>query len=279
MISPLYAGSTSEKAAAPPVTEATKKALGQDAFLKMFMAQVTNQNPLDPMDNTEYTAQLATFSSLEQLTKIAKSMETMDSLKQTMEQTTILSYLGKEVTLAGDMLPVSQGHVGAVGYTLKKDAEVMVVVTDESGSKVAEIPLGRQQAGAQEFQWDGKTTYGQAVPDGVYKITISATDSRGNPVEVSDQTVTGLVTGYQKGADGTSYLLLGEAALPLKDVLAVRQPPAPQQAQSQVSEFTPANAAVPTNRSASADSGGEASDTGSILKSLISLGGLAAALL
>ena len=42
-------------------------ALGQDAFLTMFMAQVTNQNPLDPMDNTEFTAQLATFSQLEQL--------------------------------------------------------------------------------------------------------------------------------------------------------------------------------------------------------------------
>ena len=33
--------------------------MGQDAFLKMFMAQMTNQNPLDPMDNTQFTAQLA----------------------------------------------------------------------------------------------------------------------------------------------------------------------------------------------------------------------------
>jgi flagellar basal-body rod modification protein FlgD len=42
----------------------------QEMFLKLLVAQMKNQDPLNPTDSTQYTAQLAQFSSLEQLTGI-----------------------------------------------------------------------------------------------------------------------------------------------------------------------------------------------------------------
>jgi len=257
-------------------------ALGQDAFLKMFMAQVTNQNPLDPMDNTEYTAQLATFSSLEQLTKIASSMDAMAGLKDTIEQGNIVNYIGKGVTLAGDVLPIAQGYVGKVGYTLPQDAIVSVTITDENGSIVRTLDLGHLAAGTQNYQWDAKDSSGQYVADGAYKVTIMAYDDQGNPIKISDQTVNGLVTGYQKGTDGENYLLLGEVALPLSEVLAVYQVPAASQTESATtSEMNYASAGAEQSKaqaSTTADTG-EASTGEKILKTIISLGGLAAALL
>lgn len=268
-------------------------ALGQDAFLKMFMAQVTNQNPLDPMDNTEYTAQLATFSQLEQLTQINESMSAIAGLKDTVEQGNIVNYIGKGVTLAGDVLPIAQGYVGASGYYLEKDAVVSITITDESGSIVATRDLGRQAAGPQSFQWDAKNNEDKYVPDGAYKINIMAYDDSGNPVEVSEQTVNGLVTGYQKGADGTNYLLLGKLALPISEVLTVYQVPTSdppddppdeeEDGQAEAASYAAASANEYRTQAAQVDGsaadGEEPSMGEKILKSIISLGGLAAALL
>ncbi|OJV64689.1 MAG: hypothetical protein BGO41_13900 [Clostridiales bacterium 38-18] len=54
--------------------------LDKDAFLKLMMVQLQNQNPLNPQDNTEYMSQMAQFSSVEQLSNIASSSETTNKL-------------------------------------------------------------------------------------------------------------------------------------------------------------------------------------------------------
>lgn len=56
------------------------QALDKDAFLKLMMVQLQNQNPLDPTDNAEYMAQMAQFSSVEQLANISSSIESTNSL-------------------------------------------------------------------------------------------------------------------------------------------------------------------------------------------------------
>jgi flagellar basal-body rod modification protein FlgD len=53
--------------------------LGQDAFLKLLVTQLQNQDPMSPTDNTQFIAQLATFSSLEQLTTISSGIKSLSS--------------------------------------------------------------------------------------------------------------------------------------------------------------------------------------------------------
>jgi flagellar basal-body rod modification protein FlgD len=60
-------GSSSTKTASSAQTS-------KDQFLQLLVAQLKNQNPLEPVKNENFLAQLATFSSLEQLVSIKEGI-------------------------------------------------------------------------------------------------------------------------------------------------------------------------------------------------------------
>jgi len=63
-------------------TRKKSQVLDKDAFLKLMMVQLQNQNPLSPTDNTEYMNQMAQFSSVEQLANIAESQESNTKMSE-----------------------------------------------------------------------------------------------------------------------------------------------------------------------------------------------------
>jgi len=67
--------------------------LGKDAFLRLLIAQLQNQDPLNPMDDREFIAQMAQFSALEQMTNMNKTLENMAS----MDKYSAVSYVGKTI--------------------------------------------------------------------------------------------------------------------------------------------------------------------------------------
>src|SRR5256886_3522700 len=57
-------------------------------FLQLLVAQLKEQNPLDPKDGTEFISQLAQFSSLEELINIRTTLDTMSKTSVTTAATT-----------------------------------------------------------------------------------------------------------------------------------------------------------------------------------------------
>ncbi len=55
------------------VAGVASSAVNKDEFLKLFVAQLKNQSPLDPLKGHEFIAQLAQFSTVEQLTSLNTS--------------------------------------------------------------------------------------------------------------------------------------------------------------------------------------------------------------
>jgi flagellar basal-body rod modification protein FlgD len=63
--------SSSARAASPGNTNITgTQDLGEDAFLKLLVAELEHQDPLNPMDNNQFITQMATFQSLQTLSSI-----------------------------------------------------------------------------------------------------------------------------------------------------------------------------------------------------------------
>ena len=83
-------GSTQSTATA--LSNATND-LGKDAFLKLLIAELSNQDPLNPMEDREFISQMATFSSLEQMQNMNKTLEAMSEANKF----SAVSYIGKAV--------------------------------------------------------------------------------------------------------------------------------------------------------------------------------------
>src|SRR3954452_17260966 len=90
-------------------SQATKqKSLGKDDFLKLFVAQLQHQDPMNPMQDGEFMGQMASFSTLEQITNVAKANDTIAS---NLGMSQSLSLLGKTVTYVDDQEAAHSGVV------------------------------------------------------------------------------------------------------------------------------------------------------------------------
>ncbi|WP_083035431.1 flagellar hook assembly protein FlgD [Sporosarcina ureae] len=71
--------------------------MGKDAFMKILIAQMANQDPTNPMKDTEFVAQMAQFSSLEQTMNLAKAFEKFADSQNQSQLIQYNSFVGKEI--------------------------------------------------------------------------------------------------------------------------------------------------------------------------------------
>jgi len=162
-------------------TSATKTAdiMGKEDFLTLLVAQLQNQDPLNPDDPTEFTAQLAQFSSLEQLYNLNESMAGLTTAQANSEKLAALSLIGKEVSYNGSKFTYD-GTPISVGYQLDGTAtSVTLSLQDADGKTVKTLQAADTEltAGNHFITWDGTDLDGNPVAAGTYKIVLQATAS------------------------------------------------------------------------------------------------------
>ncbi|HWU61419.1 MAG TPA: flagellar hook assembly protein FlgD [Ensifer sp.] len=104
--------------------------LNYDSFLKLFMAELQNQDPTSPMDTTEQMSQLASFSQVEQQVKMNTNLTSLISQ----------SMIGQAGNLIGKTVTDADGNTGVVKSinvaTDSSTSAVTLTATLESGSKM-----------------------------------------------------------------------------------------------------------------------------------------------
>ena len=201
---------------------AAQAKLNQDLnqFLNLLVTQLQNQDPLDPMDATEFTSQLVEFASVEQQIYANANLEELVSLQNASQNVAMVDYLGHSIEYFGDMVNLENGSV-EFSYTFDTNAtKTTISITDENGDVVYSADA-ETEAGIHYFTWDGKDDNNMQLDDGTYTVTVSALDSQGKLLDVS-QTAIGRVTGAST-VDGAPYLFLGDVGVKIDNVVTVRE--------------------------------------------------------
>jgi flagellar basal-body rod modification protein FlgD len=195
--------------------------LSKDDFLKMFLAQIRNQNPLQPMDGLDFTNQLAQFSTLEQLQNANAKIDTLISQETANQNALAVSFIGKEVTTSGNGVTVTEGNDRyALKFSLEGDAsDVTILIKDSKNNLVASLDQGAYPEGSATCYWDGKDKNGNAVPPGHYSFMVSAKNLSGEPVGVNTYT-TGEVTGVIF-ENGSTYLEVNGDKISFSDIQSI----------------------------------------------------------
>ena len=121
-------------------TGTSTPALGKDAFMKLLVNQMRNQDPLSPADNSQYVSQLAQFSSLEQMQTLNDNIVGLAVLQQ---NNALMSQLTQSSTLIGQEVrytdPSTQALKTGVVTSVKVDNGLAVLAIGGSTVPLANV--------------------------------------------------------------------------------------------------------------------------------------------
>ncbi len=181
--------------------DAAETNLDRDAFMRLLVAQIRNQDPMDPMDTRDMMSQLTELTSVEHLIGIEQQMQAVQVGTASLANAQVASFVGRTVEADTSQLRLDDAGAARGAYMLEgRAAEVTATIRDAEGRAVAEIELGEHFAGAHGFTWDGLNEAGTRLPPGRYHVELSARSAEGAPVVVRTR-VRGEVTGvtYEDG--------------------------------------------------------------------------------
>jgi flagellar basal-body rod modification protein FlgD len=127
-----------------------------DRFLKLLVAQMSNQDPLNPMDSAQVTSQMAQISTVQGVQTLNKTVSGLDNQFTQLQTMQGAALVGHDVAIDGDTLRVdAETHKGDGGFELKSPAtSVKVDILNSAGQSVGSVKLGPQEAGSHGFDFD-----------------------------------------------------------------------------------------------------------------------------
>jgi flagellar basal-body rod modification protein FlgD len=189
-----------------------------NTFLTLLTTQLQNQDPLQPLDSSQFTQQLVAMTGVQQTIATNQNLEQLLALTQSSQSANVVNYLGKTITANGNTTSLAGGQANWQ-YALPKDAaNVTLTIMDAKGNTMLKT-AGNPAHGAHGFAWNGTMTNGLKAADGIYTLSVAATDSAGAQVTVNTQ-ITGPV-GSIEADSGQQFLVVGANKVRVTDVVSV----------------------------------------------------------
>lgn len=153
-------------------------------FLTLLVAQMSNQDPLNPMDSSEVTSQMAQISTVEGIQNLNTTiggLSTQFSQAQTLQGAALV---GKDVATEGNTVRENATtHAGDGGFELAGNAtDVTVTISDAAGNTVGTVDMGAQDQGRHSFDYQiPEAQQGRPL---TFKVTAtSGTGKTASPVD------------------------------------------------------------------------------------------------
>lgn len=193
--------------------------LDKDAFLKLLLIEMQNQDPTDPMDTDKMLTQTSQLAALEMQQNtndtMQKMVETMKQLSDSMISSgnmAVVNAIGRMATITDTTFRLENStQIISVRMYLPKatgDGGATFEVVDSKGNTVRKIQVGKDQLkqGVNIIGWDGRDDDGVFVGSGNYSMKVSYLDADGG---TSTSSYGSYLIESVKFVDGVGKLIIG----------------------------------------------------------------------
>jgi flagellar basal-body rod modification protein FlgD len=213
--------------------QAASNETGQADFLQMLVAQLQNQDPLNPQDSADFAAQLAQFSTVEQLIAVRQGVDALvasagegGGADRRLDPTQLV---GRDVLVAGRQFEVDgAGSLVPLQFrTTSAASAIAIEIYDENGDRVFSDSLLPVDASGERVQLNPDVhAYDLdpreiGLPPGIYAVDFKALGPNGGEVAampILEARVTGAILGDEPS------IRVGQRIFPVADVLEVLTP-------------------------------------------------------
>ena len=159
------------------------------------------------------------FSQLEQLMNISKSASKLNSNLTTNPREYAASYLGKYISTGQNAIRVDKNKIDSVSFTLSKEADITVHISNSKGEDIADVDLGKLSKGAHSYTWKGKDKKVNGGTSGTYEVRITAKYDDGTQITLSKSAGKVIAVNF----DGNQTMLVTDSGkqIPLSQVQIV----------------------------------------------------------
>ncbi|OEE70379.1 flagellar basal body rod modification protein [Enterovibrio norvegicus FF-33] len=149
----------------------------ENEFITLMVAQIQNQDPLNPLDGTEYVSQLAQFSQVQSMENMSGTMQNSMVLLDNMQVLSTAGLVGQTVYVSGNEFELGEGIQNGKVELAHASNQVTLVVKDAYGQKT-DVPLGAHQAGDVDFSIDPEKL---GLKAGEYTVSVNVQDGQASP--------------------------------------------------------------------------------------------------
>jgi flagellar basal-body rod modification protein FlgD len=145
--------------------------LGQEDFMQLLVAQLSNQDPFQPMQSGEYLSQLAQFGTVSGVGELKTAVENLASSLSGNQALQAANLVERDVLVPSReaWLPPDGTIRGAVDVPEGARSATLELV-DMRGRAVARLPVDTSAAGLATFSWDGRLADGETAEPGFYEV-------------------------------------------------------------------------------------------------------------
>jgi len=169
-----------------------------DMFMKLLVAQIQNQDPLNPTDGTEYVGQLAQMTQVQSMQNMTGMMQTAATLVDNLQVLAIGNLAGQTVMVRSDKVNLDGQPVDGRLTLDHPSSNVTVHIKDAAGNETT-LELGKQEKGLVDFTIDPDAL---GLEKGEYTLSV-VTDEGGVKVPIE---IAGTVNSVRIGPDGSALL-------------------------------------------------------------------------
>ncbi|WP_062262604.1 flagellar hook assembly protein FlgD [Endozoicomonas arenosclerae] len=143
-------------------------ALDKSQFLTLLLAQIENQDPLNPQDSSEFTTQLAQITSVENLESINKQISGLTSSLQLSQSLNAKALVGENVLVQGSSMSVQDDGKITGEVSVAANSEALTLnIYGANKQLVDQVELGASAAGNIDFSTN-------SLEAGTYTVTATA---------------------------------------------------------------------------------------------------------